>query len=61
MSNYWLDLDKLKTQEQSNWDFQTALGDTIREKYESKYVRIVEVSNVINRRIARSAIKWDTK
>ena len=33
------------------WDFQTALGDTIKEKYESLYVKIVEVTDVINRKL----------
>jgi hypothetical protein len=32
------------------WDFQSALGDTIKEKYESLYVKVVELSNVINRK-----------
>ena len=35
----------------ATWDFQTALGDTIREKYESLYVKVIEVSNVINRKV----------
>jgi hypothetical protein len=29
------------------WDFNTALGDTIREKYESLYIKLVEVTNVM--------------
>lgn len=29
------------------WDFNTALGDTIKEKYESLYVKLVEVTNVL--------------
>lgn len=32
------------------WDFNTALGDTISEKYESIYVKMVEVSNVMVRK-----------
>lgn len=32
------------------WDFQSALGDTIKEKHESLYVKVVELSNVINRK-----------
>jgi hypothetical protein len=38
-----------------NWDFQTALGDTIREKYENMYVKIVEISNVVNRKTLSEA------
>ena len=26
-----------------NWDFETALGDTIKEKYEHLYVKLIEV------------------
>ena len=29
------------------WDFNTSLGDTIKEKYESLYVRVVELTNVL--------------
>jgi hypothetical protein len=43
---------------ESKWDFQTALGDTIREKYESLYVKVVEVSNVINRKMVRGQANW---
>lgn len=35
------DLKKAKSIAQ--WDFQTALGDTIRDKYESEYVAVVEI------------------
>jgi hypothetical protein len=31
------------------WDFYTALGETIREKYENEYVKVVEVKNVNTR------------
>ena len=34
----------------SNWDFQTALGDTLAEKYKDVYVKVVEISNLINRK-----------
>jgi hypothetical protein len=36
------------------WDFQTALWDTIRERYESLYVHVVAVSNLIHRRRMRT-------
>jgi hypothetical protein len=29
------------------WDFNTALGDTIKEKYESLYVKCIELTNVL--------------
>ena len=29
---------------QLSWDFNTALGDTIKEKYESLYVKVVELT-----------------
>lgn len=40
------------------WDFNTALGDTIKEKYESLYVKIVEVSNVVHRKTLRGGCNW---
>ncbi|MHA2043206.1 MAG: hypothetical protein ACW99G_00345 [Candidatus Thorarchaeota archaeon] len=42
----------------SSWDFSTALGDTIKEKYESLYVKIVEVSNVVHRKTLRGGANW---
>jgi hypothetical protein len=39
------------------WDFNTALGDTIREKYESLYIKVVEVTNVLIRKGA-SGLFW---
>lgn len=42
----------------SSWDFNTALGDTIKEKYESLYVKIVEVSAVIHRKTLRGGANW---
>lgn len=55
MGNYWLDLENIKSEEKvSTWDFETALGETIREKYESLYVRVVEVSNIIHRKTVRN-------
>lgn len=42
----------------SSWDFNTALGDTIKEKYESLYVKVVEVSNVVHRKTLRGGCNW---
>jgi hypothetical protein len=53
MKNHWLDR-KIELESKINlsiWDFETALGDTIREKYESKYVKVIEVNDVVNRRL----------
>ena len=40
------------------WDFATALGDTIKEKYEALYVKVVEVSNVVHRKTLRGGCNW---
>lgn len=40
------------------WDFNTALGETIKEKYESLYVKIVEVSAVVHRKTLRGGCNW---
>jgi len=40
------------------WDFNTALGETIKEKYESLYVKVVEVSNVVHRKTLRGGANW---
>ena len=42
----------------SAWDFNTALGETIKEKYESLYVKVVEISNVIHRKTLRAGANW---
>lgn len=42
----------------SSWDFATALGDTIKEKYESLYIKVVEVSNVVHRKTLRGGANW---
>jgi len=42
----------------SSWDFNTALGDTIKEKYESLYVKLVEISNVVHRKTLRGGCNW---
>lgn len=42
----------------ASWDFKNALGDTIIEKYEHLYVKIVEVSSVIHRKTLRGGANW---
>lgn len=42
----------------ASWDFNTALGDTIKEKYESLYVKVVEVTNVVHRKTLRGGCNW---
>ena len=42
----------------SAWDFNTALGDTIKEKYESLFVKVVEISNVVHRKTLRGGCNW---
>jgi hypothetical protein len=39
----------------SAWDFNTTMGYTIKEKYESIYVKIAEISNIIYRKTLRGA------
>lgn len=52
MKNYWLTkkAERLGFPQICEWDFQTALADTIREKYEPLYVKVVEIANVVNRK-----------
>lgn len=42
----------------ATWDFATALGDQIKEKYESLFVKVVEVSNIIHRKTLRGGANW---
>lgn len=42
----------------STWDLSTALGDTIKEKYESLYIKVTEVANVVHRKTLRGAANW---
>jgi len=42
----------------SSWDFATALGDTIKEKYESLYIKVTEVSSVVHRKTLRGGANW---
>jgi hypothetical protein len=50
MKNFWLDKKDIRKDNQllevfATWDFQTALGDTIKEKYESIYVKVVKIES----------------
>lgn len=40
------------------WDYSTALGETVKEKYESLYVKVTEVSNVIHRKTLRGGANF---
>ena len=42
----------------ASWDYSTALGDTIKEKYEALYVKVTEVSSIIHRKTLRSGANW---
>ena len=42
----------------SAWDYSTALGDTVKERYESLSVKVVEISNVIHRKTLRGGANW---
>ena len=42
----------------TSWDYNTALGDTIKEKYESLFVKVVETSAVIHRKTLRGGANW---
>lgn len=42
----------------SAWDYNAALGDNIKEKYESLFVKITEVSNVVHRKTLRGSANW---
>lgn len=46
--NHWLQKqNKLKINDAIEvWDFQTELNKTIKEKYESKHFKIIEIKNV---------------
>jgi hypothetical protein len=59
VKNYWLERKQWKRMEifsndlliKNHWDFAIALGDIIREKYESKYIKVLEIKNVCNRKV----------
>lgn len=40
------------------WDYNTSLGQTIKEKYESLYVKLVEISAVVHRKTLRGGCNW---
>lgn len=42
---------KVKTK--CTWDYNTALGETMRERYESLYCKLVEVTNVLVKKGAK--------
>lgn len=42
----------------ATWDFNTALGDTIKEKYEALYVEVTKLSNIIHRKTLRAGANW---
>lgn len=42
----------------SSWDYNTSLGSNIKEKYESLYVKISEVSATIHRKTLRGGANW---
>jgi len=42
----------------ASWDYSTALGDTIKERYESLYVKITEISNTIHRKNLRAGANF---
>jgi hypothetical protein len=59
MKNYWLNRKAERDKPQvAMWDFHTALAETIREKYEHLYIKVVEVSNVINGKVLRGRCNW---
>lgn len=41
-----------------NWNLATALGDTLKERYESLYVKVVETSNIIMKKTLRGQANW---
>lgn len=66
MKNVWIEKNVTKRWSQieamssstDHWSFDTALGDIIKEKYENDYVKIIEISNVINRKTLDSNCCW---
>lgn len=40
------------------WDYNTALGDTVKEKYEALFVKVSQVSNLIHKKTLRSGANW---
>jgi len=42
----------------ANWDFATSFGDTIKEKYENLYVKIIELSSIIYSKTLLGGANW---
>lgn len=42
----------------SCWDFNFALGDTLREKYESLWIKLLELAGVISQKIGKQMTYW---
>lgn len=40
------------------WDFSTAIGESLKERYETLYIKVTEVSNVIHRKTLRGMANW---
>lgn len=65
MKNYWLDRNKvqgfapyLSDEQLANiepiWDFESALLETVKEKYESPYIKIISIDHVCTRNVGRN-------
>lgn len=50
MINHWLQKRNINPLCLPVWDFQEWIGDFIKEKYKGCYVKVVEVTNLINRK-----------
>lgn len=42
----------------SVWDYNTTIGDTVKEKYESLYVKLSELSATVHRKTLRGGANW---
>lgn len=42
----------------ATWDYQTATGDTIKEKFEALYVKLVQVANSVHKKTLRAGANW---
>lgn len=42
----------------TTWDFHSAFGDTVIEKYESLYIKLIETSNLINNKTLRGGANF---
>ncbi len=41
-----------------SWDYATTLGETVKEKYESLFVKVVQLSAVVHRKTLRGGCNW---